>query len=128
MNNHVSLSLRTRSRYTGKFTNAKTDLLPLAWQQRPAVHFLERKLLRFSGSCAACALLRLWLIRAPTTSPICLTFPISITPPLLMSSEIISRTAARATPRKLSLLVRRTTWKQVCSKQSVITYLLMDSL
>ena len=52
-----------------------------------------------------------------------LTFLTSITdltPTLRTSSEITSRTAARATPRKMTLLVGRTSRKQVRSKRSEI--------
>ena len=36
-------SLRTRSRYTEKFPNAKTDLRPRVWRQLPAVLFIGEK-------------------------------------------------------------------------------------
>ena len=66
-------------------------------------------------------------IRASTTLLACLTFPTSISQPLRTSSEITSRIAAHATQRKLALLARRTSRKQVRTKQTVIASMIINS-
>ena len=54
----------------------------------------------------------------------CLTFPISIIPPLQTPSVITLRTSACSMQRELALLARAS-WKQGHSKQSVITSMII---
>ena len=99
-------SLRTRSRYTEKFPNAKTDLRPRVWRQLPAVLFIGEKATVFLVLVLPAPFLGTPSAMAKSADDIARSLNVSDLDPFRMPSVITSRTAACATQRELALLAR----------------------
>ena len=109
-------SLRTRSRYTEKFPNAKTDLRPRVWRQLPAVLFIGEKATVFLVLVLPAPFLGTPPAMAKSANDIVRSLNVSDLDPLRTPSVITSRTAACATQRELARLARAS-WKQGHSKR-----------
>ena len=109
-------SLRTRSRHTEKFPNAKTDLRPRVWRQLPAVLFIGEKATVFLVLVLPAPFLGTPAM-AKSADDIARSLNVSDLDPLRTPSVITSRTAAYATQRELLALLARASWKQGHSKR-----------
>ena len=110
-------SLRTRSRYTEKFPNAKTDLRPRVWRQLSAVLFIGEKVTVFLVLVLQAPFLGIPAM-AKSTDDIARSLNVSDLDPLRTPSMITSRTAASAIATRTEFaLLARASWKQGHSKR-----------